>query len=48
MILKCVARLKSCKEKAVGLYTRMSSHEEAERICGRFRVSARTSKKYTV
>ncbi len=48
MILKCVARLKSCKEKAVGLYTRMSSHEEAECICRGFRISARTSNKYTV
>ncbi len=48
MILKCLARcqcsVKVAQEKVVCLYTRRSSHEEAER----FRISARTSNKYTV
>ncbi len=47
MILKCVARCrcsgKVAQEKVVGLYPRLSSHEQAERS-----VSARTSNKYTV
>ncbi len=52
MILKCVARCRCsgevAQEKVVCLYTRLSSHEEAERFHTRFRVSARTSNKYTV
>ncbi len=48
MIHKCVARFRCsvevAQEKVVGLYTNRSSHEEAEH----FRVSARTSNKYTV
>ncbi len=52
MILKCVARCrcsgKVAQEKVVGLYPRLSSHEEAERFHRRFRVSARTSNKCTV
>ncbi len=48
MILKCVARCRCLgevvQEKVIGLYPRLSSHEQAER----FRVSARTSNKYTV
>ncbi len=46
MILKCVARCRCSGEvvqkKVVGLYPRLSSHEQAERV------SARTSNKYTV
>ncbi len=52
MILKCVAQcrcpVKVAQEKDVGLYTRCSSHEEAERFRRRFHVSGRTSNKYTV
>ncbi len=48
MIHKCVAlcrcSVEVAQEKCVGLYPRLSSHKEAER----FRVSARTSNKYTV
>ncbi len=47
MILKCVARCrcsgKVAQEKVVGLYPRLSSHEQAECF-----VSAGTSNKYTV
>ncbi len=48
MILKCVAlcrcSVKVVQEKVVGLYSRLSSHEQAER----FRISAQTTNKYTV
>ncbi len=48
MILKCVARCrcsgKVAQEKVDCLYTRLSSHEQAER----FRRQSRTSNKYTV
>ncbi len=52
MILKSVAwcrcSVKVTQEKVVGLYTRLCLHEEAERFRRRFRVSVRTSTKYTV
>ncbi len=45
MILKCVARCrcsgKVAQEKVDCLYTRLSSHEDAERLRRRFRVSLR-------
>ncbi len=43
MILKCVARChcsgEVAQEKVAYLYTRLSSHEDAERFRRRFRVS---------
>ncbi len=52
MILKCVPRFRClgnvAQEKVNGLYTSLSSHKEAERFRRCFRVSARTSNKYTV
>ncbi len=48
MIIKCRCSGKVVQEKVVGLYTLLSSHEEAEPFRRRFRVSARTSNKSTV
>ncbi len=52
MILKCVAlcrcSVEVAQEKVVGLYTRLSSHEEAERFRRHFRISAGTSNIYTI
>ncbi len=48
IIFKCRCSGKVAQEKVVGLYPRLSSHEEAERFRRRFRINARTSNKYTV
>ncbi len=49
MILKCVALCRcSVEVEVVGLYTRLSSHEEAERFRRHFRISAGTSNIYTI